>query len=122
MTYTMRLITGDETSGTLAEMREMVAEMGWLWEAARASMGAARRTVAMIYPDSGSSEPIAQITDARSDEEIEIWAADAAEMHISDVRSMGGTPRVSDADDWGVRLEAHEKSALRAALRVALSE
>ena len=60
--------------------------------------------------------------DSRSNEEIEGWAIDAADLHISDVRSMGGTPKISDADDWGVRLDDRERDALRAALRAALSE
>jgi hypothetical protein len=78
--------------------------------------------VALAYSDSDAIDPIAQITDSRSPDEIEGWAADAAEMHISDVRGMGGTPRASDAESWGVRLEGHERDALRAALRAALSE
>jgi hypothetical protein len=122
MTYTMRLITGDETIGTLAELREMVSEMGWIWGRAETAMGAARCAIALVYPDSDAIDPIAQITDSRSVEEIEGWAADAAEMHISDVINMGGTPRAADAESWGVRLEAHERDALRAALRAALAE
>lgn len=52
-------------------------------------------------------------------EELLRWAADQAIGHIDDVRSMGATPSPADAANWE-GIEAHERSAIRAAIKAAL--